>query len=303
MACPTSLLVYDQNFILTYTINNAHGGYINQIKYSPYSNGLVFTGSDDAFIRVWDANNQYAQVKNFLMPSQVKSIQFINVTTFVGGSADGSLVFWSLSTGLMLNTLSFNPNPIFSLSRLFNTCFMAAGVNTRIAIINVCALVINVWLPDSHTSAVNNFELAQSDTILISSSNDFTIKVWSLNMGSNTVYSGSRLCNLIGHTNWVYGLKMVSSTVLASGACDNTIKLWNILSGSLIQTLSGHTAYIMQGLDLFNSSTIISGSWDSTIKLWSSTTGSLLQSISISNCEVRALAIVSSQGKLSISLS
>jgi WD40 repeat protein len=283
------LLVFDQNLILTKTIDAAHTGVINRVKYSPFGNGLVATCSDDYYIKVWDANNQYSQVVNFSSPNlgQVKSLQFLNKSSLITGHSMGYVAIWSITTGSMWSSINIAITLIGCLSRPFRTCFMAAGVNNRIHILNVCnPLQLGFWLPDSHTNSVVDFELTQSDTILISSSEDFTIKVW-------TLYTSSGLLQftLTGHTLWVYGLKMISSTVLASGACDNTIKLWNIMTGSLIQTLTGHTNYIIYGIDLFDTNTIISAGRDMTLRLWSSTTGISLKNMSIP-CEAQALTVV-----------
>jgi WD40 repeat protein len=79
---------------------------------------------------------------------------------------------------------------------------------------------------------------------------------------------------LIGHSDKVYGLKLVSTNVLASVSKDTTIKLWNTVSGTLIRTLSGHTNTIFQSVDmLYDGQTLVSGSFDKTIKLWSIKTG------------------------------
>jgi WD40 repeat protein len=296
------LLVFDQNLILTRTIDAAHAGVINRIKYSPFGNGLVATCSDDYYIKVWDANNQYSQVINFTSASfsEVKSLQFLDKSSLVTGHQNGYVAIWSINTGMLWSSLNIAIANIGSLSRLFISCFMAAGVNNRIHIVRVCnPIQLGLWLPDSHTGNVVDFELAQSDTILISSSEDFTIKVWY--MTSSGSLSVSLQFTLTGHTSWVYGLKMISSTVLASGACDNTIKLWNIMTGSLIQTLTGHTDYIINGIDLFDTNTIISAGRDRTLRLWSSTTGISLQNMSIP-CEAQALAVVLPTGNFVFTL-
>ena len=59
---------------------------------------------------------------------------------------------------------------------------------------------------------------------LVSGSVDKTILIW------NTT-NGSVKQNLTGHTNFVRGLKQLSTDILASGSNDNTI-IWTVNSGS-----------------------------------------------------------------------
>jgi len=247
---------------------------------------------------VWDAYNQWSQVRNFSLASvsyngQVKALQFINETTLIGGYASGYAVIWSITTGFNLKAINVGQGHgvLKALSRVFYACFMAAGVNNKIFIFNICDYTINYELPSLHSNAVNDFELAYNNyygTMLISSSLDGDIRIWSVGGTSGTLQF-----TLTGHADSVFGLKMITSSVLASASFDNTIKLWDIsgFNGALIQTLVGHANFIRYGLDLINSATLISASDDMTMKLWSTTSRSLLQSTNIT-CTPYALAIV-----------
>ena len=55
--------------------------------------------------------------------------------------------------------------------------------------------------------------------ILVSGSEDRTIKLWNKN-------TGNLLRTLRGHGNWVWTVAFDSNDILASGSRDNTIKLW-----------------------------------------------------------------------------
>jgi hypothetical protein len=246
---------------------------------------------------VWDSNNQWSQVKNFSVLStpyygQAKALQFINENTLIGGYTSGYVIYWSIATGLNLSVVNLaqGSGAIMALSRVINTCYMAASIESKIAILRICDYTIEYFFPNYHTKTIIDFELAQNDTILISSSLDNIVLIWSLSSSSSSL-----LFYLSGHTSYVYGLKMVSSSVLASGSCDNTIILWNILNGGLIQKLLGHTSPILYALDLLDNSTIISGAGDMTLKLWSTNNGSLLQSKGLS-CSPVSLAIMTKTG-------
>lgn len=255
--------------------------------------------SDDTFIKVWDAYNQWSQVRNFSFASvsyngPVKALQFINETTLIGGYTSGYAVIWSITTGLNLKAINVGQGHgvLKALSRVFYACLMAAGVYKRIFIFSICDYTINYELPNTHSDAVNDFELAYHNyygAMLISSSLDSEIRIWSVDGTSGTLQF-----TLTGHADKVFGLKMITSSVLASASFDNTIKLWDIsglFNVVLIQTLVGHTFFILYGLDLIDSATLISASGDMTMKLWSTTSRSLLQSAKIT-CTPYVLAIV-----------
>ena len=64
-------------------------------------------------------------------------------------------------------------------------------------------------------------------------------------------------------------------TTLASGSSDNTVKLWDVASGTLKDTLEGHTD-IVWSIDFSpDGQTLASGSSDNTVKLWDVASGTL----------------------------
>lgn len=84
---------------------------------------------------------------------------------------------------------------------------------------------------------------------------------------------------LVGHTNTVWNVKMLSDGItLSSGSADKSIKLWNIFTGTLLKTLTGHTAAVYY-LDQLPNGNLISGSGDYSIKVWNLTTYTVLITI------------------------
>jgi WD40 repeat protein len=63
-----------------------------------------------------------------------------------------------------------------------------------------------------------------------------------------------------------------------SGSNDTTIRVWSGDDGTHLQTLVGHTRWVLAlavGLD----GKIYSGSWDETIRVWSGDDGTHLQTL------------------------
>ena len=266
------------------------------------------TGSNDTFLKVWDANNRWSLVGNFTFIQatgvhMVNTMRFFNDTSLIAGYSSGWLVVWSIGASTPYayynvgNTYGSGLDKVVTaLSQVIRSCLMAVGINYRIVIFDVCSGWAVVIFPNTHTSNVNDFELAQNGTTLISSSDDMSIIVWTLSINTAaTSVSVTARDTLIGHTSCVYGLKMISSSLLASASADNTIKLWNILDGTLNNTLTGHTGPILYGLDFLDASTLISGSLDTYQMVWDASGGPAYWSETMT-VQIQSLALLYPKG-------
>ena len=79
-------------------------------------------------------------------------------------------------------------------------------------------------------------------------------------------------------------------TILASGSSDDTIKLWDIATGTLKNTLEGHTDSVRSVAFSPDGTTIASGSYDDTIKLWDVATGTLKTTLEGHKDDVNSVA-------------
>src|SRR5581483_499386 len=68
-------------------------------------------------------------------------------------------------------------------------------------------------------------------------------------------------------------LKIVSSSY------DKRVKIWDADSGSLLNTLNGHTDYVQSVAFSSDNRKIVSGSCDNSIKIWDAESGSLLNTL------------------------
>ena len=162
-----------------------------------------------------------------------------------------------------------------------------------------------------HSDWVTDVEYINTDT-LASSSFDGTIQVWSisssltsrtvvvnqvvnsiqllsngyylaggLHLGKINIYNlntGGLITTLVGHTNQVNDLVLISNSVMASSSSDKTIRIWNLSTNKIKFILTGHTSAV-NGLKVVTSDILASGSWDKTVKLWNTTSGSLIRTL------------------------
>ena len=66
---------------------------------------------------------------------------------------------------------------------------------------------------------------------------------------------------------------------LVSTSSDTTLKIWSATSGQCLQTLQGHSCYVLSVIYLPDKDLLVSASWDTTLKIWSTTSGQCLQTL------------------------
>ncbi|XP_017293837.1 F-box/WD repeat-containing protein 7-like isoform X1 [Kryptolebias marmoratus] len=102
-----------------------------------------------------------------------------------------------------------------------------------------------------------------SGDLIVSGSDDNTLKVWS-------AITGKCLRTLTGHTGGVWCSQMTVATVI-SGSTDRTLRVWDAESGDCVHTLYGHTSTV-RCMHL-HGNRVVSGSRDTTLRVWDVLTG------------------------------
>jgi WD40 repeat protein len=67
--------------------------------------------------------------------------------------------------------------------------------------------------------------------------------------------------------------------VVASGSYDKTVRLWDAVTGAPLQTLEGHSGWVMSVAFSPDGKVVASGSYDKTVRLWDAVTGAPLQTL------------------------
>ncbi|XP_046873545.1 F-box/WD repeat-containing protein 7-like [Hypomesus transpacificus] len=108
--------------------------------------------------------------------------------------------------------------------------------------------------------------LQVSDSVIVSGSDDNTLKVWCAD-------TGQCVRTLEGHSGGVWCSQM-GGALLVSGSTDRTLRVWDVSSGECLHTLLGHTSTV-RCLHL-HQDTVVSGSRDASLRMWDIQSGRCL---------------------------
>ena len=125
-----------------------------------------------------------------------------------------------------------------------------------------------------HDDWINSMAFSWDGTLLLSGSEDNTMKLW------ETV-TGRLLHTFSGHDEGVTSVAFSpDGTRLLSGSADGTIRLWESGTKRLLHTFSGHDGWVTSVAFSPDGTKMLSGSEDNTMKLWETGTGRLLHTFS-----------------------
>lgn len=133
-------------------------------------------------------------------------------------------------------------------------------------------------------------------SFIAAASRDCSIKIYN----SET---GTELCTLTGHSNWIVDLKFsVDNRQLYSASWDESIKVWDIDLHTCSYTLTGHKRRVSSIATTKAGDWLASASWDCTVKLWETRGGQpeCKQTITIGNKPINSCAFVNEDKQLMV---
>lgn len=107
--------------------------------------------------------------------------------------------------------------------------------------------------------------------LILSGSFDNSIKVWDIS-------SGECVKTLLGHSNWIFCIEILTSSLIASGSSDKNVHIWDIVSGKCVRILQGHLGSVYS-IQVLSFNRLASCSADKTIKIWNFNTGDCLHTL------------------------
>lgn len=112
-----------------------------------------------------------------------------------------------------------------------------------------------------HAGAVQSLDLSPDGNILVTGSNDCSVRIWNMRDGSSKVLSTEgNIFTLVRFTpNGCY---------VAASNMDRFLRIWDVRSGQLVGKWNGHQAGIRSVAISPDGEELVSGSWGGAIKSW-----------------------------------
>ncbi len=191
----------------------------------------------------------------------------------ISGSDDGTLRFWDLQNGQLLQILKGHTDKVRSVAITPDRQRAVSGSDDG---------TVKFWDLDNgqvlqtlqgHAGKVRSVDITPDRQRAISGSDDGTVKVWNLD-------NGQVLRSLQGHTKAVTSVAITPDRQRAvSGSIDGTLKVWDVRNEQVLRTLQGHTKAVTSVAITPDRQRGVSGSEDGTVKFWDVENGELLQTL------------------------
>nr|CAD2162177.1 unnamed protein product [Meloidogyne enterolobii] len=247
-SCSADMSIKIWDFVTTYECLKTLKGHehnISSIAFLPNSD-FILSGSRDKLIKLWDVTNGYC-VQNFSKHTEWVRVVLVNEegTYFASCSSDKSIIVWCLATKTPKATLIGHEHVVEALH----------------------------WVPEKNCGQILSSEQStmegvngkseQTVLLLISASRDRSIKFWD-------VFAGTCLFSLIGHDNWVTGIKLhPNGKLVVSVSDDKTIRVWSLEHRRCIKTIQQAHEQFITSVDFHQKLPfVVTSSVDTTVKVW-----------------------------------
>ncbi|VDM42582.1 unnamed protein product, partial [Toxocara canis] len=260
------------------------------------SGKLLASCSADMTIKLWEFAQTYECLKTLKgHDHNISSVAFLpSGDHILSGSRDHTIKMWEVATGYCVRTFLGHQEwvrmvRVYHDGSMFASCSNDHTVRVWNTSSKECKLTISehdhvveciAWAPEkamaaikeadeSHSSGKMNGDVSTADgmkvkfgPVLVSGSRDRTIKFFDANIGIC-------LFTLIGHDNWVRGLRFhPGGKFLLSVGDDKTLRVWTITQKRCSKTIDAHSHFVTS-LDFHQTLPyVVTSSVDMSVKVW-----------------------------------
>ncbi|KAG5359501.1 Nuclear distribution protein [Yarrowia sp. C11] len=216
------------------------------------SRALLVSCSSDLTIRIWDPQNEYANVKTLTGHDHtISAVKFTQSGEHViSASRDKTVRVWSVQSGYCVRTVHGHTDWVKSCCALNEEFILSAGIDhvTRVSDFVTGDGKMTLLGHEHVIEGVRVYSKSQagcltkldktSSYFVITWSRDKTIRVWSSR--------GDPLLILRGHDNWVRGVVLhPAGRYLVSVSDDKTMRCWDLEQGGrCIRVVDAHGHFV-----------------------------------------------------------
>jgi WD40 repeat protein len=221
---------------------------------------LLLCGSLDGTVKLWD-DEKGELLKTWKGHSQcVKAVAWNHDSSrSISASSDKTIKIWEGMTGELLKTLIGHSDVVESVAWNHDGSRIVSASQDH---------TIKIW--DDRSGSPITPGLSASPSRISASSSKGVLLANNLDESSMTLKQEA----LVLTVAWNH-----DGTKIASGSNDGAVKIWNGSTGTLLNTLLGHSDLVQAVAWSHDGTKIVSGSWDTKVIIWDALTGNHLRTL------------------------
>jgi U3 small nucleolar RNA-associated protein 13 len=206
---------------------------------------ILFTGSQDRTIKMWDLSSVPNSYNHAQEPVKVRSL-----VTHRAHEKDINALDVAPNDRLLVSGSQDKTAKVFEIEYVSTG---AGGVRGDLRLLGTCK---------GHKRGVWTVRFGRAERVLATGSGDKTIRLWNLD-------DFTCVKTFEGHTNSVLRVDFLTHGMqLVSSASDGLVKLWNVRSEECTTTLDGHEDRVWALALSADERTVVSGAADSAVCFW-----------------------------------
>lgn len=223
------------------------------------------SSSNDGDVIIWDSILGRSLMSLTSHTMSVKCLKWGGSGLIYSASQDRTIKVWRPNDGVLCRTLQGHGHWVNVLA--LNTDYVmrtAAFEPSKATIVHEDQCKNEAEMQKVALSRYNKVLSNVKEELMVSGSDDFTLKLW------NPAKEKKHLASMTGHQQLVNDVKFSpDARLIASASFDKSLRLWDGKTGQFLARLLGHVQAVYQLAWSADSRLFVSGSADSTLKLWS----------------------------------